>query len=259
MFQSTLPQGKWLTDTGFSWHTRVSIHTSAREVTIWCTLILVRLAVSIHTSAREVTKVQDVANVHLEFQSTLPQGKWRHLYITILQHFSFNPHFRKGSDLQASNKTCLNVVSIHTSAREVTPVSVFLCFRRIVSIHTSAREVTSRAIAWLICAQVSIHTSAREVTLLLRCREMPLSFQSTLPQGKWHIPFLCYCNLLVVSIHTSAREVTQAHLPTILRQVFQSTLPQGKWPKYRKISGVRSCFNPHFRKGSDIDCGIICV
>ena len=76
--------------------------------------------VSIHTSAREVTVYIFITGGSWGFQSTLPQGKWLIDFQKVTTFCSFNPHFRKGSD----------------------PVSVFLRFGRIVSIHTSAREVT---------------------------------------------------------------------------------------------------------------------
>ncbi len=56
---------------------RISIHTSAREVTTHCTKWRRSLSISIHTSAREVTAI-----------SCRTGG----------EHGNFNPHFRKGSD-----------------------------------------------------------------------------------------------------------------------------------------------------------------
>ena len=54
----------------------------------------------------------------------------------------FNPHFRKGSDFyKCSVKPCF-VISIHTSAREVTDLVGDILPILTISIHTSAREVT---------------------------------------------------------------------------------------------------------------------
>ena len=76
------------------------------------------------------------------------------------------------------------IVSIHTSAREVTEVNKHKAKQSIVSIHTSAREVTNSYFSTYKSDLVSIHTSAREVTIFgKRCINLCM-FQSTLPQGK---------------------------------------------------------------------------
>ena len=54
----------------------------------------------------------------------------------------FNPHFRKGSDKIATGFPIERVISIHTSAREVTERDIVDMVADIISIHTSAREVT---------------------------------------------------------------------------------------------------------------------
>ena len=56
---------------------RISIHTSAREVTYSLKLIMRLLDISIHTSAREVTASSMRTYRIARFQSTLPQGKWQ--------------------------------------------------------------------------------------------------------------------------------------------------------------------------------------
>ena len=119
----------------------------------------------------------------------------------------FNPHFRKGSDI-----TWSSMIGFHLSfnphfRKGSDPVSVFLRFGRIVSIHTSAREVTIE------------DGDVRMVSL----------FQSTLPQGKWQRRSRMALNRMNVSIHTSAREVTRRPGRLGGRFQFQSTLPQGKW------------------------------
>ena len=53
-----------------------------------------------------------------------------------------------------------------------------------ISIHTSAREVTKKKGGILKITAISIHTSAREVTLLAAELVIAPVFQSTLPQGK---------------------------------------------------------------------------
>ena len=54
---------------------RISIHTSAREVTERERDPEGEGHISIHTSAREVTIMYDIYYIGAQFQSTLPQGK----------------------------------------------------------------------------------------------------------------------------------------------------------------------------------------
>ena len=122
----------------------ISIHTSAREVTI-------QMVGSTSMSGFQSTLPQgkwqkDGINICKEslFQSTLPQGKWHITFSEFLKHYvfqstlpqgkwrgeintyygdgtDFNPHFRKGSDDFRSVITVPGTqISIHTSAREVT-------------------------------------------------------------------------------------------------------------------------------------------
>ena len=152
---------------------QISIHTSAREVTLKCTSRPTLYAISIHTSAREVT--YPVRNI--------PASPG-----------NFNPHFRKGSDRKLDSNICRSHISIHTSAREVTD-GYWLRYSIVdISIHTSAREVTAAGVAVV---------------------GSDISFQSTLPQGKWQLNALHYLD----------------------KDIFQSTLPQGKWrcPRVRKL------------------------
>ena len=121
-FQSTLPRGKW-----HFWPIRryelwrISIHTSAREVTWTQYNVWDHGIISIHTSAREVTLLiavlipfaphfnphfregSDWSDISLNwsltrFQSTLPRGKWLVRWWRKQDRVYFNPHFREGSD-----------------------------------------------------------------------------------------------------------------------------------------------------------------
>ena len=189
-----------------------------------------------------------------EFQSTLPQGKWLVTPYKVVSKGHFNPHFRKGSDLSSFRHPLKSVISIHTSAREVTPCTLRLLTLLQISIHTSAREVTQHKtkvqnifshfnphfrkgsdgqdIDWTATEDdISIHTSAREVTAKVRVRIMPKP----------------------ISIHTSAREVTGWNTDWSADTGFQSTLPQGKWPHGQFLYKKYGDFNPHFRKGSDFE------
>ena len=167
-FQSTLPQGKWPDgNQDSSFHHAVSIHTSAREVTYFA----LRTFIFSYCFNPHFRKGSDQEQGHfiiegLLFQSTLPQGKWRHQAssYTLYSQFQstlpqgkwhkprfgvwpfnhcFNPHFRKGSDNNVYNPS-----------------------------------------------------------------QWDKKFQSTLPQGKWHATTATTTSAIFVSIHTSAREVT---------------------------------------------------
>ena len=147
-----------------------------------------QLEVSIHTSAREVTRRERQSPTNnIGFNPHFRKGSDAVGYGLSWSFACFNPHFRKGSDSKP-----------HT-----------FCFVFVVSIHTSAREVTSSVVPLVLIVSVSIHTSAREVTVTMFVL-IPLS--------------------------------------------------QGFNPHFRKGSDLNSriwdeyflCFNPHFRKGSDI-------
>ena len=144
---------------------------------------------------------------------------------------SFNPHFRKGSDEELLEQDKIGVVSIHTSAREVT------------LLYSTLQT---------LCCCFNPHfrkgSDANSVPLI----SLLILFQSTLPQGKWRLYWLFLGHPVDVSIHTSAREVTwKIHLHWVDHVCFnphfrkgsdcvdsynvqysckfQSTLPQGKW------------------------------
>ena len=164
-FQSTLPQGKWQIFDFLSQIVKyISIHTSAREVTSHRFAIPSRVWFQSTLPQGKWHKQTGHPTQGLLFQSTLPQGKWRwrHWLKKILIYF--NPHFRKGSDdYLISSEWLSKNISIHTSAREVTGSTPEMCKGSGISIHTSAREVT-----WSTGGDGA-------------CKE----FQSTLPQGKW--------------------------------------------------------------------------
>ena len=82
-----------------SWLMKISIHTSAKEVTIHHFATPKSCPISIHTSAKEVTftEIGKIVGNKL-FQSTLPRRKWRSAVSLFWQPDNFNPHFREGSD-----------------------------------------------------------------------------------------------------------------------------------------------------------------
>ena len=99
----------------------ISIHTSARKVTRISRWVDRYYFISIHTSAREVTwKCYRKYIWFIQFQSTLPQGKWLRPPVSVQVGPYFNPHFRKGSDAEGHTVYDCTDISIHTSAREVT-------------------------------------------------------------------------------------------------------------------------------------------
>ena len=148
-------------------------------------------------------------------------------------------------------KSFSDVISIHTSAREVTGDARWRMqrhgyfnphFRKgsdytgqrrraghRISIHTSAREVTGETYCCRRLFYISIHTSAREVTT--HCT-------------KWR-------RSLSISIHTSAREVTAISCRTGGEHGnFNPHFRKGSDGGNRIANGYKN-FNPHFRKGSD--------
>ena len=163
----------------------------------------------------------------------------------------FNPHFRKGSDGDLQSATNIIAISIHTSAREVTPFP--LPDDRACRFQSTLPQGKWPALDPYLdsIAEISIHTSAREVTgFPLIALHSTLYFNPHFRKGsdrKRSPIFLLY----IISIHTSAREVTEEaaslwdrtgiSIHTSAREVtlhtfrkvhfgvFQSTLPQGKW------------------------------
>ena len=255
----------------------ISIHTSAREVTVITVSRVTSYSISIHTSAREVTKRQAMM-------------RW--------QLWDFNPHFRKGSDFMEDYRIDLIDISIHTSAREVTRWFLENGMQK-CNFNPHFRKGSDETVpGWLYRKRwfqstlpqgkwpgqaehlsrdttISIHTSAREVTYLKSRGSRGTLFQSTLPQGKWLFEYAAACDGFWISIHTSAREVTIV-APFVIASIidfnphfrkgsdsysvsgpssgteFQSTLPQGKWPMLPWLPQLLADFNPHFRKGSDV-------
>ena len=102
---------------------QISIHTSAREVTNEDIRQAIRFIISIHTSAREVTTEKREACKYLKnFNPHFRKGSDDEEAYSIDDELNFNPHFRKGSDGdELKTRKMVISISIHTSAREVTP------------------------------------------------------------------------------------------------------------------------------------------
>ena len=99
----------------------------------------------------------------------------------------------------------------------------------LISIHTSAKEVTDGVWGWAYGGAISIHTSAKEVTWNHLLFYLILRFQSTLPRRKWPLHFYFLEHSSPISIHTSAKEVTW------LTSYFSSILPDFN-PHFREGS-----------------------
>ena len=145
--------------------TKISIHTSAREVTfIPCDPFTI-CNISIHTSAREVTPCDDLSESgSVRFQSTLPQGKWLPSVLFLVQRQYFNPHFRKGSD-QVSDWQHAKGFDFNPHFRKGSDEDDAAIYQSILDFNPHFRKGSD---------------------LRSRLIHLPFpSFQSTLPQGKW--------------------------------------------------------------------------
>ena len=86
----------------------ISIHTSAREVTIALFLSMWYHRISIHTSAREVTESNPEGNSKsCDFNPHFRKGSDRDNSIVYDPFADFNPHFRKGSDSKVGESAVL--------------------------------------------------------------------------------------------------------------------------------------------------------
>ena len=143
--------------------------------------------ISIHTSAREVTVFTERSVTdEIDFNPHFRKGSDIYRSELCYRKSHFNPHFRKGSDGTMLLLRVQLIISIHTSAREVTAVSVYMAGFSPISIHTSAREVTYGLRDHSEEAHIFQSTLPQgKWPHPLVSSKVPSSFQSTLPQGKW--------------------------------------------------------------------------
>ncbi len=190
------------------------------------------LQISIHTSAREVTKYGKKAIYHLDdFNPHFRKGSDQGGDKSSPNCDNFNPHFRKGSDSWLC-RIFLHYNNFNPHFRKGSDgrMSISGQERMRISIHTSAREVTERERDPEGEGHISIHTSAREVTITLSAVSgFQKTFQSTLPQGKWHDPLEAM--VLVKNFNPHFRKGSDDY----------------SWISPESHEN----FNPHFRKGSD--------
>ena len=146
-FQSTLPRGKW----------RIPSQEMITGLTFQSTLPRGKW----HWTDWPIKRTG-------WFQSTLPRGKWliQKIFWGSIHHF--NPHFREGSDaLTIFPLSRLSYFNPHFREGSDNFSKSFMISETVISIHTSAREVTSITQPMAQSWQISIHTSAREVTAIL--------------------------------------------------------------------------------------------
>ena len=144
---------------------RISIHTSAREVTVTAIMEINKCSISIHTSAREVTPLYCICTFAPRFQSTLPQGKWLISFPSFPMIYIFQSTLPQGKWLNAAFAVSPPAAFQSTLPQGKWQIFDFLSqIVKYISIHTSAREVTRKMNKETLNRAISIHTSAREVT-----------------------------------------------------------------------------------------------
>ena len=251
-FNPHFRKGSDITPKGSSSSATISIHTSAREVTVIQIRKRKQTKISIHTSAREVTCVKYFFIVAVVFQSTLPQGKWllqvqcKTMLCDFNPHFRkgsdgsrggypadpdhFNPHFRKGSDPSTEHRPIAWSTFQSTLPQGKWPNNLMYGDTETVFQSTLPQGKWHGVTLWHT-DDVGFQSTLPQGKWRLPAKVSFLNarFQSTLPQGKWLSPLIHLFPPIQISIHTSAREVTSWWWGNV-------------WTGH---------FNPHFRKGSD--------
>ena len=168
--------------------------------------------------------------------------------------FDFNPHSRKGSDKRRSCFWC-RVEHFNPHSRKGSDKSVRLWLIIFpISIHTPAKGVTPPYFKDLIFSMYfNPHSRKGSDVIDDSTGDIISQFQSTLPQREWPQAYFKTYNDAYVSIHTPAKGVTWFSLNSSIDFRFQSTLPQREWHESGKLISSQICFNPHSRKGSDME------
>ena len=168
------------------------------------------LHISIHTSAREVTNRLAIGQIADQFQSTLPQGKWRSSVQMLDYCREFQSTLPQGK-WRGYPYRCGATwdISIHTSAREVTGIKYpFPSWRLNFNPHFRKGSDIIR----------SLH------------KRQPLDFNPHFRKGsdQWHpVPVQVLLNFNP-HFRKGSDLFNEDGSPMI--DEFQSTLPQGKWP-----------------------------
>ena len=151
------------------------------------------------------------------------------------------------------------MISIHTSAREVTKVQEVIFDYLKISIHTSAREVTgSSSKPYQGCNHFNPHFRKGSDDIQRQKRGFQAAFQSTLPQGKWQYGKSKNRRALWFQSTLPQGKWLYNITDRTKMELFQSTLPQGKWLNVSSTEELTVYFNPHFHKGSDCIL-VVCV
>ena len=190
VFQSTLPQGEWRLCAKYKvLPTLISIHTPTRGVTFGESPESGRSPISIHTPTRGVTTAAlTSACVAQDFNPHSHKGSDVVFPLICKVTLDFNPHSHKGSDLFCKTKRFRHIVFQSTLPQGEWLQDVYYKKRiYFISIHTPTRGVTGSQFYYLRRYRISIHTPTRGVTREKRTRLGVTKFQSTLPQGEWHI------------------------------------------------------------------------
>ena len=155
----------------------------------------------------------DCVTETLSFQSTLPRGERRYLFVARrIYMFHFNPRSREGSDgISAYNTTKAAAISIHAPARGATTHSIANSF---LKQHFNPRS-----------REGSDSTLSKIFFVIAK-------FQSTLPRGERLPTCTRDIQTTFISIHAPARGATNAAAGVSFSPLFQSTLPRGERPQF---------------------------
>mgnify|MGYP003090731426 CR=1 FL=1 len=166
------------------------------------------------------------------FQSTLPRRKWRSWLCFMWWLHNFNPHFREGSDKKRRKFDEQNIISIHTSAKEVTreryPLwkkvynfnphfregsdfldSAFVCIHLYFNPHFREGSDSMTTIIWKIIWYFNPHFREGSDSQKVRKTETGAYFNPHFREGS-DGQGVSWALRTVISIHTSAKEVTMS-------------------------------------------------
>ena len=184
--------------------------------------------ISIHTSAREVTINHHFAFTRKRFQSTLPQGKWRFWTSAPARFRLFQSTLPQGKWLIFLN--CCPVSYIFQSTLPQGKWLIF-CHKNHppcnFNPHFRKGSDADCIGARLTVTDFNPHFRKGSDLAFSELDVVNMLFQSTLPQGKWHMD----CGKLGGG------------------NIFQSTLPQGKWRHSYQIANGADLFQSTLPQG----------
>ena len=169
MFQSTLPQGKWhhLSDYGCFWLSFQSTLPQGKWLMLAILFLFILMFQSTLPQGKWRLLLFHAILIRFSFQSTLPQGKWQEYKLSVGKDGSFNPHFRKGSDLDpVPPRLALKAFQSTLPQGKWLSFDSFWLVSTCFNPHFRKGSDVGDAERCDWCNAVSIHTSAREVTYL---------------------------------------------------------------------------------------------